>query len=67
VILSTRLEGLDLTAPTQALGTSFWYTEPLDYLFLPIRNILSPQLKMMLSEVEEIIGRIISADEWNSL
>jgi hypothetical protein len=26
-----------------------------------------PQLKMMLSEVEEIIGRIISADEWNSL
>lgn len=26
-----------------------------------------PQLRMMLNEVKEIIGREISADEWNSL
>jgi hypothetical protein len=26
-----------------------------------------PQLKMMVSEVQEIIGRSISADEWNGL
>lgn len=26
-----------------------------------------PQLRMMLREVEEIIGRQISVDEWNSL
>ncbi|PIX23078.1 MAG: hypothetical protein COZ69_09450 [Deltaproteobacteria bacterium CG_4_8_14_3_um_filter_45_9] len=26
-----------------------------------------PQLKMMLNEVEGIIGRTISPDEWNSL
>jgi hypothetical protein len=26
-----------------------------------------PQLKMMVSEVEKILGRTISADEWNNL
>ena len=26
-----------------------------------------PQLRMMLNEVESIIGRTISADEWNRL
>jgi len=26
-----------------------------------------PQLKMMIREVENIIGREITADEWNSL
>jgi hypothetical protein len=26
-----------------------------------------PQLKMMLNEVESILGRKISADEWNNL
>lgn len=26
-----------------------------------------PQLRMMLTEIEEIIGRSISADEWNKL
>jgi hypothetical protein len=26
-----------------------------------------PQLRMMINEVKEIIGRDISADEWNSL
>jgi len=26
-----------------------------------------PQLRMMLNEVKEIIGRDITADEWNNL
>lgn len=26
-----------------------------------------PQLRMMLREVEEVLGRQITADEWNSL
>jgi len=26
-----------------------------------------PQLKMMLSEVEKILGRTIAVDEWNNL
>ena len=26
-----------------------------------------PQLKMMVTEIEEILGRAISADEWNNL
>jgi len=26
-----------------------------------------PQLRMMLNEVEEIIGRSVSVDEWNGL
>jgi len=26
-----------------------------------------PQLKMMLAEVEKVLGRTISVDEWNNL
>lgn len=28
---------------------------------------LVPQLRMMLNEVEGIIGRVITSDEWNKL
>jgi hypothetical protein len=67
VILSTRLENLDLMALTPGTRHQFLVFKTAR-LALPSNPEYSiPQLKMMLSEVEKILGRTIVVDEWNNL
>jgi len=68
VILSTRLEGSDLTALTYSGTRHQFLVYKTSRLSLPSNSEYSvSQLKMMLTEVEKILGRAIAVDEWNNL
>lgn len=50
-----------------ALATSLWSMGSIVWQSLPNTEYSVPQLRMMIREVEEIIGRDITVDEWNKL
>jgi hypothetical protein len=62
-----RLRKLDFDGPYS--GTRHQFMVFQDYrLTVPSNSEYSvPQLRMMLNEVEGILGRAITADEWNKL
>jgi len=62
-----RLRKLDFDGPYSGTRHQFMVFE--EYrLTIPSNSEYSvPQLRMMLNEVEGIIGRAITADEWNKL
>jgi hypothetical protein len=62
-----RLRKLDFDGPYSGTRHQFMVFE--EYrLTIPSNNEYSvPQLPMMLNEVEGILGRPITADEWNTL
>lgn len=62
-----RLRKLDFDGPYSGTRHQFMVFE--EYrLTIPSNTEYSvPQLRMMLNEVKEILGRSITADEWNKL
>jgi hypothetical protein len=62
-----RLRKLDFDGPYSGTRHQFMVFE--EYrLTVPSNSEYSvPQLRMMLNEVEGILGRAITADEWNKL
>ena len=62
-----RLRKLDFDGPYSGTRHQFMVFE--EYrLTIPSNTEYSvPQLRMMLNEVEGILGRAITADEWNKL
>jgi hypothetical protein len=62
-----RLRKLDFDGPYSGTRHQFMVFE--EYrLTIPSNNEYSvPQLRMMLNEVEGILGRPITANEWNTL
>ena len=62
-----RLRKLDFDGPYSGTRHQFMVFE--EYrLTVPSNSEYSvPQLRMMLNEVEGILGRAITADEWNNL
>ncbi|MDI6816844.1 MAG: type II toxin-antitoxin system HicA family toxin [Actinomycetota bacterium] len=62
-----RLRKLDFDGPYSGTRHQFMVFE--EYrLTIPSNSEYSvPQLRMMLNEVEGILGQAISADEWNKL
>jgi len=62
-----RLRKLDFTGPYS--GTRHQFMVMREYrLTIPTNAEFSiPQLRMMLNEVEGILGRAITADGWNDL
>ena len=62
-----RLRKLDFDGPYSGTRHQFMVFE--EYrLTVPSNSEYSvPQLRMMLNEVEGILGRVITADEWNNL
>jgi hypothetical protein len=62
-----RLRNLDFDGPYSGTRDQFMVFE--EYrLSIPSNSEYSvPQLHMMLNEVEGILGRAITADEWNNL
>jgi len=62
-----RLRVLHFDGPYSGTRHQFMVCEQ-HRLAIPSNSEYSvPQLRMMIREVEEIIGREISADEWNEL
>jgi len=58
---------LVLTVPILELDINLWFTKK-HRLAIPTNNEYSvAQLRMMIREVKEIIGREITVEEWNSL
>jgi hypothetical protein len=58
---------LVLTALFQEQGISLWFTKK-HRLAIPSNTEYSiPQLRMMIREIEEILDRQITADEWDHL
>lgn len=62
-----RLRKLDFNGPYSGARHQFMVFE--EYrLTVPSNSEFSvPQLRMMLNEIEGILGRAISADEWDKL
>jgi len=61
-----RLRKLDFDGPYSGTRHQFMVFKE-DRLTIPSNTEYSvPQLRMMLNEVEGILGRAITADEWNS-
>ena len=62
-----RLRKLDFDGPYSGTRHQFMVYE--EYrLTVPSNTEYSvPQLRMMLNEVEGILGRVITVDEWNKL
>jgi hypothetical protein len=62
-----RLRKLDFDGPYSGTRHQFMVFEKYR-LTVPSNSEYSvPQLRMMLNEVEGILGRAITADEWNKL
>ena len=65
--LSIRFETLDFSGPYSGSRHEFMVYQT-HRLAIPSNSEYSvPQLKMMLKEVEGIIGRQVSVEEWNDL
>lgn len=63
----SRLRKLDFDGPYSGARHRFMVFEK-QRLTIPSNTEYSvPQLRMMLNEVEGILGRAITADEWNKL
>ena len=59
---SHRLRKLGFDGPFLVHVISLWFMSSIVWAEYSV-----PQLRMMLREVEEIIGRKITVDEWNRL